>query len=824
MRLRLLLTCLLLAPLPARAQTLLDTAGDVGRTSSVAIGTDGRPLIAYRDETNGTVKVAHCDDAACSGATLSTIDAGAYPSVAIGPDGRGFIAYVSANALKAAHCDDDACTTASIRVVDGPTVFGARVSVVTGGGSPFIVYMKRLDESDGARVTTARCADAWCSAATVSVHDGTSSLGLKDTAAAVGNDGVPLIAWVTYNGAAPIVRRCVDAACTALTPRTLETVPAERAPFTTFQAVEAPSLVIGADGRGLVAYVFRNFLMSSASYQVAHCADAACTAFDDVLAMPSVPATSTNVALTTSPSGQPWFVRNQSGRLRLSRCDDAACTSRTDTCALVGTTSVALAWGADGQPISTFQASAGMDLGAAHDFAACPVPVASPADVVAQEHLFGGSATVSVEVDVPAEAVATVDYATVGGTAVEGVDYAPTSGTLTFAGCCATSQPLAIPLLPDPTDENDEQFTVVFSNPQGLTLADTQAVVTIMDDDAPPSLAPAECAVLEGDAGTASCAFPVTLTPASGKTVQVAYFTVNGTAVAGSDYEATSGILTFAPGVASRSVAVPVNGDTAVEPDELFSLVLSSPTNATVDVGNAQGVILDDDGVSSNRGELGHGGGVTADLAAQPGPVADTDSYRLALPALSSWQVVADAVSGDLSPGLVLEHVGADNTAVLGSGAPLGVGTAVGLSLQNRLTTAVVSHRVRVRSTACTTDCGADDVYRLRVYETTAAVPRFNNSATQATVLVLQNTTGLLLSGDADFWNAAGQRLATVPFAIPPHGTSVTSTGSVAGLGGQSGSITLTHDGAYGALAGKAVALEPDTGLSFDSPLSYKPR
>jgi hypothetical protein len=52
----------------------------------------------------------------------------------------------------------------------------------------------------------------------------------------------------------------------------------------------------------------------------------------------------------------------------------------------------------------------------------------------------------------------------------------------------------------------------------------------------------------------------------------------------------------------------------------------------------------------------------------------------------------------------------------------------------------------------------------------------------------------------------------------------VTNTASVAGLPGQSGSITLTHDGAYGALAGKAVALEPATGLSFDSPLSCKPR
>jgi hypothetical protein len=215
---------------------------------------------------------------------------------------------------------------------------------------------------------------------------------------------------------------------------------------------------------------------------------------------------------------------------------------------------------------------------------------------------------------------------------------------------------------------------------------------------------------------------------------------------------------------------------------------------------------------------------VTADLAAQLGPVADADSYHLALPPFSSWYVVADGVSGDVAPGLVVEHLAADNATVLGSAAPIGVGAALGLSLENRLAMPVTSHHIRVRSSSCTTDCGADDVYRLRLYETTASVPRFNNSATQVTVLVLQNTTDRALTGTADFWSAAGQRLATVPVSIPPRGTLVTNTGSVAGLGGQGGSITLTHDGPYGALAGKSAALEPGTGFSFDSPLTYRPR
>jgi hypothetical protein len=827
MRLTLALTCVMLGPLPAMAQTLLDTVGAVGRMSSVAIGTDGRPLVAYRDETNGTLKVAHCTDAACTSATLSTIDAGGTSlALAIGSDGRGLIAYVAGGSVKAAHCNDVACTSASTAVVDGPSLaLPGRLSVVIGSDSlPLIVYVRPFQPAPALGLAAAHCADAACSSAAVAMlrFVGTTG-GNFDTAVARGADGLALVAWFEPNLAVPRMGHCVDVACTALTPPPPDEERTGPETFTTFYYGERPSLAIGADGRGVVAYNFTSIALGTTSHQVAHCADALCTAFDDVLVMPTVPATSTNVSLTTSPSGQPWFIRNQSGRLRLARCDDATCQTRTETCAPVGTTSVALAWGADRRPLSTFQTSGSLDLGAAHDFVPCLAPVAAGADVTAQEVGWGGFASVSLELDVPTESVATVDYTTAGGTAVEGIDYVAASGTLTFPGCCAPSQGIGIQLLSDPTDEHDEQFTVVFSNPQGVTLGDAQVAVTIQDDDPPPALAPGECAVPEGDAGTTSCAFPVTLTPPSGKAVQVAYFTVNASATAGSDYVSTSGILSFAPGLASGSVAVPVNGDTDLEPDESFDLVLTAPTNATVELGSAHGVILDDDGVSLTRGELGHGSRVTADLAAQPGPTADTDSYRLALPPYSSWEVVADQLSGDLTPGLLVEHLAADNATVLGSATPLGVGPAVALGLQNRAPTPVVSHHIRVRSTACTTDCGSDDVYRLRVYETTASVPRFNNSGGQATVLILQNTTDRVLAGSADFWSPAGVRLTTTGVSIQPRGALVIDTGTLAGLQAQSGSITVTHDGAYGALTGKAVALEPATGFSFDSPLTYKP-
>jgi hypothetical protein len=103
-------------------------------------------------------------------------------------------------------------------------------------------------------------------------------------------------------------------------------------------------------------------------------------------------------------------------------------------------------------------------------------------------------------------------------------------------------------------------------------------------------------AVTEGNAGTANANFTVTLSPAVGGTVTVAYATANGTALAGSDYVATSGTLSFAPGDPPKTVTVPVNGDAAVEPNETFFLNLSSPTGgASLGDGQGQGIITSDE-------------------------------------------------------------------------------------------------------------------------------------------------------------------------------------------------------------------------------------
>jgi uncharacterized repeat protein (TIGR01451 family) len=226
-------------------------------------------------------------------------------------------------------------------------------------------------------------------------------------------------------------------------------------------------------------------------------------------------------------------------------------------------------------------------------------------------------------------------------------------------------------------------------------------------------------------------------------------------------------------------------------------------------------------GVGLRDGELAHGSVLLADLAAQPGPVADDDVFRISQKPRSSYEIVVDGTSGDIGGGAgpALQRMAPDGTTVIQESAGIGVGSSRSLRWRNASSTTVEGETVRVRSTQCGTDCGPDDVYRIRAYETTYSVPRFNNSGTQITVLVLQNPTSEPIAGDVYFGASSGTQVAVHPFILNPRATLVLNTATVPGANGVSGAISVAHDGRYGDLSGKTVSLEPATGFSFDSAL-----
>ena len=110
-----------------------------------------------------------------------------------------------------------------------------------------------------------------------------------------------------------------------------------------------------------------------------------------------------------------------------------------------------------------------------------------------------------------------------------------------------------------------------------------------------PSLSIADASVTEGNTGTRTMSFSVTLSAASSQAVSVNYATSDGTATTPSDYAAANGTLTFQPGQKVKSIPVSVVGDTAVERDETLTVALSSPVNAAIAQGSATGTITNDD-------------------------------------------------------------------------------------------------------------------------------------------------------------------------------------------------------------------------------------
>jgi MYXO-CTERM domain-containing protein len=179
-------------------------------------------------------------------------------------------------------------------------------------------------------------------------------------------------------------------------------------------------------------------------------------------------------------------------------------------------------------------------------------------------------------------------------------DYVFPDTELTFDGT-TTTQTVTGYIVGDVEVEGDETFTLTATlvGDAGVPyMGSSGGVVTIVDDDEPREflLTVDGSTVREGNLGLS---IPVRLQPASPYTVTVAYETRDGSATSGSDYAATAGKLTFAPGDTTRWIAITLVDDKLPEPDETFTVVLSNPTNATLRTATAEVTIRDDDGIDA---------------------------------------------------------------------------------------------------------------------------------------------------------------------------------------------------------------------------------
>jgi len=178
----------------------------------------------------------------------------------------------------------------------------------------------------------------------------------------------------------------------------------------------------------------------------------------------------------------------------------------------------------------------------------------------------------------------TVDFATANGTATAGSDYAPTNGTLYFdAG--ETTKAIDVDIIDNLLLENSEQFQVRLSGPLNTSIGVGTNTVTITDDDvAAVGFAATAISVAED---TNSVTIYVLRTGTTNTTVSVNYATLtNGSATANSDFRATNGVLSYAPGVVTNSFTLTVINDGVAENNETINLRLSNPTNISLGTSN----------------------------------------------------------------------------------------------------------------------------------------------------------------------------------------------------------------------------------------------
>jgi hypothetical protein len=244
-------------------QFFIDSAGNIGTYTSIAIGTDGLPIISYRDEDNQDLKVAKCVNSSCSGTSIiSRVDSdgnvGIATSIAIGSDGLPVIAYhdETKGALKIAKCKENACSSpADITIVDSAGHVGLYPSLAIGtDGLPIISYYNETNQD----LKIAKCLNQKCSSFNPpKTIDSTGNTGAY-TSITIAGDGLPVI---SYRGDSNYLKiaKCGDLSCSA--GNVLTTLSGSTDLYT--------SITTGTDGMPIIASYNGNLM-------VTHCANPFC--------------------------------------------------------------------------------------------------------------------------------------------------------------------------------------------------------------------------------------------------------------------------------------------------------------------------------------------------------------------------------------------------------------------------------------------------------------------------------------------------------------------------------------------------------------------
>jgi hypothetical protein len=257
---------------PYPGNSVLDSASgvDLGKYTSIAVPADSRPVVSYYDQTNGNLKILKCGNTTCSSGNVATAvdtvgDVGQHTSIAIAADGNPIVSYqnVTAGTLRVLKCSIASCATGNaITTVDSVSGVGINTSIaVPADGLPIISY---YDSTNG-NLKVLKCATAGCTGAshTLTAVDAIGDVG-RFSSIKVPADGLPIISYYDTTNTSLKVVKCGTASCSS--GNTISTLDDTAGEFT--------SIGVPATGYPVIAYSSS----TTGGLKVLKCTNSACAA------------------------------------------------------------------------------------------------------------------------------------------------------------------------------------------------------------------------------------------------------------------------------------------------------------------------------------------------------------------------------------------------------------------------------------------------------------------------------------------------------------------------------------------------------------------
>lgn len=299
----------------------IGSVGDFfGRLASLAIGTDGLPIVA--DTNANDLRVTHCGNARCTDGNESTIvlndvdSANDAVSLRIGSDGIPVMSHGRTGyGLRITRCGNPRCSAGNNTVTADPQGEGVESALAIGAdGLPIVSHYS------GTALRVTHCGDLACGSGNQSTsHFGFGLVQGAQTAIAIGTDGLAIISHWDFTNRALRITHCSNVACTVATTVTADDLSAG-------SVGEHSSIAIGADGFAFVSH----FDSVAGALRVTHCSDVVCSTSttvvaDDAAALVVGQFTSSTVGADGLPVISHWNVSDTD--LRVTHCGNTTCSA-----------------------------------------------------------------------------------------------------------------------------------------------------------------------------------------------------------------------------------------------------------------------------------------------------------------------------------------------------------------------------------------------------------------------------------------------------------------------------------------------------------------